>query len=732
MIESLQNVTFKSFDNYSTPDDIKFKNKNIIFGENGQGKSSLARILWDGFVRSGQSEANIRYFHRDYVKDNISVSSDDGLKGVYANFGKDNIDLGNEIQELKQDIKKKEEDKKGIEKRIQDSIDETNKEVLGIHKSFKGDTKIQVRSTTENPEKILEEYRRLDVEKYKDENTNQGQEVYNINDVLYTCSDIENFSPSYETLEQNKKDIEDVPELSVPNIDHLCNNFNSISNVLNNSYSDSNIPPLDIIEWITQGINLHKSESDCLFCGNNPINLENIQRAVDDYNADTKVADTKKLKEYQQDLQKFVRDAEEFDRLPWCGQSIKQDSFKVRKNTYFQSIEQLIGIIDQKIQSMNSPIDNLPLTHEELEDFSNYLTVKKKEFSEAKNKALQDIESKIDSINAIAKLKVALKVLSNNNISGYINNFKNAKLDLKNVNNEIEALKKKLKDKEESAADIAPFMEFLNSVLYNQLNLNFKLSLNESKDKYIIQTLDNQDISIYDISEGEKNLFALLYFYYEMYNDEEQKSPKDGISLVLVDDPVSSLDYANRSYVLRIVDSILKDFSQAFIFTHSIEDFADICYFWKNNKDASILRVRKDYEAKSYIEKAKDFETPYSMLFKEIYSISTSKNTLTLCEINHSPNSMRRVFEEFLKFKTSRGILPQISKIDDIKQVYKIATGKEMSKGMSRRLETLLGSINISSHRSTQLSEITIKDSAKTLMKIIEEMDKLHFNNMKS
>lgn len=44
MITEIQNLTLKSFKNYSTPQNF-FKTKNIIFGYNGRGKALWQRGL---------------------------------------------------------------------------------------------------------------------------------------------------------------------------------------------------------------------------------------------------------------------------------------------------------------------------------------------------------------------------------------------------------------------------------------------------------------------------------------------------------------------------------------------------------------------------------------------------------------------------------------------------------------------------------------------------------------
>ena len=65
----------------------------------------------------------------------------------------------------------------------------------------------------------------------------------------------------------------------------------------------------------------------------------------------------------------------------------------------------------------------------------------------------------------------------------------------------------------------------------------------------------------------------------------------------------------------------------------------------------------------------------------------------------------------------------------DIESLFFDATGRELGKNRRLNLGELLTFINVLSHRPIRAEEI-VKNS-KTLMKIIEDIDKVHFNEMK-
>lgn len=101
MIGKIDGLTKKSFKNYSTPDNF-FKKKNIIFGYNGRGKSSLASGIAEQFLLN-HDEAGLRYFDTDYVNDSLVIEDSEGklLKGVKATFSKPDVSIEESIKKIR-------------------------------------------------------------------------------------------------------------------------------------------------------------------------------------------------------------------------------------------------------------------------------------------------------------------------------------------------------------------------------------------------------------------------------------------------------------------------------------------------------------------------------------------------------------------------------------------------------------------------------------------------------
>ena len=103
MITQINNYTFKSFKNYTGPTEAPFKEKNILFGYNGKGKSSLSKGILDEYKKDASiSENNYRYFDKDYIKNSLLLEESNEIKGIVANFGKENVDIEKEISKKKE------------------------------------------------------------------------------------------------------------------------------------------------------------------------------------------------------------------------------------------------------------------------------------------------------------------------------------------------------------------------------------------------------------------------------------------------------------------------------------------------------------------------------------------------------------------------------------------------------------------------------------------------------
>lgn len=708
MITKVNQLNLKSWVNYTNPDEYNFDKKNLIFGENGRGKSSLAEGVYLEYVNKNDANS-IRFFKREFVDTIVSLQESTKINGVRAIFGDSNIDKEIEIRKLIEeiiDINPIDEDIKQVDLRIRDILDT-------LHESKKGDishfpTKQKKLSTSEL--------------------------LFSLESDLNKVLSIEESREKLKNLTGNTTEIEHQLEiLKATEVLEIMNFrldlLEPIQEMLNTSYDKSDIPSYSVVEWIRNGVDLHKSKNHCQFCTNS-IDVEEIEKKLELYLKNKKQKDSAILNNFIIDLRNTVESSVRvFTRIDDYARLMRITEDMSALTEVIKEIESFIKNLEIKINDMSERINqNLdPLRDAMINiDYLNNI------LKESRENQIKSTESKLDRIRDLVRGSIAASFLDDSNVQDLLRvrnelaeSLTTAKQKNIDTNESIEEIRKQI-------SEYSDFMEFINKVL-DSLEININLQLDTENDSHyvLVNSRTSENLSLDSISEGEKNLFALIFFYFELFNDENQENIKDEVKCVIIDDPVSSLDDTNRFYVLELVNQVFEidDDVQIFVFTHSWDDFCSLAYGKNNYK---MLEIYKDIidDSSSKLRKSKSTASPYRKLFTEIFLLSNMNRSDEMddCARYHSINSMRRIFEEFLKFKSSTNLLPQASNLENIVRIYNISAPAPMSKTWKNKLSSFLVYINVLSHTANR-SEHPSK-YAKILMKFIKDTDPLHFEAM--
>jgi wobble nucleotide-excising tRNase len=156
------------------------------------------------------------------------------------------------------------------------------------------------------------------------------------------------------------------------------------------------------------------------------------------------------------------------------------------------------------------------------------------------------------------------------------------------------------------------------------------------------------------LSEGEKTAIAFLYFLVQLKDRDFNLA--EGV--VVIDDPISSLDSSAIYQAFSFLKNEAKDAKQLFILTHNFE-FLKLLINWFEN--SGLKKTDKSYTMVVCTEAANgrsarlapldqlliDHATEYHYLFKVLYTFQ-SDGTILSCY--HIPNIARKVLETFLDF----------------------------------------------------------------------------------
>lgn len=731
MIDSIKDLTKKSFNNYSTPDNF-FKKKNIFFGYNGRGKSSLASGIAEQFLNSND-KVGLRYFNANYVNDSLVVEEPEGefLKGVKATFGNKDVSIELEIKKKRSQIA----DINGDKDKIKLERDQLRNEIDRLAKAKKGKVRIQLKKKKTLEADDIHWEGCLDIDWV----------LQQYDKDLAAAKEIEPNENNLRNIDGNKDyeaEISGVEDLALPKITYpdVSAKMERFKKVLARTYSD-NVPGSEIISWLMKGVALHGDSADtCLFCQNrSDFSIEDIQERVSHYANNEKQKDSRFLEEMLGEVSESIQDLKEslknkstlyifYDKSEIDGIFSFQEELR--------TLELLSCKLEKKLNSMN---DIITISEAEIKGVECLITSLKDRcdrLERARRDKLKELRSKNDKQNKLVNGAVGLTIEEDEDFKSRLGELKKLEKEVQAQYDKNKELQDEIEGLESEKSDYGDFMNFVNKVL-KSIGINIQLDHCRNNEKLYYLRHSNKkdgDLTVRDISEGEKNILALLFFYFELYKDKLQRKPKDEIKLILIDDPISSLDEGNRVYVLELVKHILKsEFEQVFIFTHSWNDFCDITYGvhrGEKNGGYEFFEVVKDGNSESSIDTIKgSITSPYNVLFGEIYELSKKdEGELNDCELYHYANSMRQVFEDFLSFKCGGRSIPTKNQEGTISDLYIKSLSKDMSVGSDfyGNLSAFLSFINILSHRPIRSDEVV--KNAKFMMNFIKQVDKFHFD----
>ena len=216
------------------------------------------------------------------------------------------------------------------------------------------------------------------------------------------------------------------------------------------------------------------------------------------------------------------------------------------------------------------------------------------------------------------------------------------------LDEKVRTLKQKAKNTHESASAL--------NTLFKVVFPYRKIEITDNDDQtgYILKR-DGSNCSFNSLSEGERNFIALAYFIYSI-NDAQNKLSDDGI--VVIDDPVSSLDKQAIFQIFSILANEMKKNTgrQYFILTQNLDFLGHLKEFYSKAIKENRIRLMcvSATDSGCVIEDInsllRDHRSDYYYVFTVIHGFKDS------CDLKDSylvVNLLRRWLETFLEFKFS-------------------------------------------------------------------------------
>ena len=700
--KSFQDFSWYRFFNNETFNDI-----NILYGENGSGKTCICNILksvsqnknfipgykpgevcllfndneykysitsdkWD----KRKNEEDILFFDREFVDKNIHLghNRDTQQGGQEQESGKMIIEFDSEAINLR-NTREKEKIEKEKQEKVIEKFREDNNDVLNFKLS---DEEIVLFKKFKN--KKRKEIKILNVETEKDKKT------------------IERKLETDRNLQKKVTDIQNsIVEIENKEIDLFLSDYDEYQAVFNFDLKEQ--VKIKAEETLIEKLKLYKDffeagfeiikthPKQCPFCQSKS-EEENIKIIIKTYNKIYDYTYKKQVEQFITDKQELINELEfikkevdEFDLSSIFLELKKLDQNYKIKSIYSVEEEKLykkpqtgkITELINKISKLKNPNEeNIKKLYDEVEkEFKKIKSFFKNIFKFIKQK--NELIQKFKSDNTDKKLQA--RITKNSEILNQIKrqiiflNEKKADLqkkkeqkekELKVFEKKLEVLKTKYKNtrtKYENYVSKEAFAKVLCKIeeYFQNFNFGFKLVLDTERratDKtkefpFAFKVLDSEETERNlkeGLSEGELQVLSLCFFFTFLGIQGNKKN-----KILVFDDPITSLDNSNLSCLVDLISYEKSNFSQTFVFTHHRTFFKFLRKKFKECNEYNIIRNKKEFGG-SFIckSKAKKFINKLKKFEEEIYDKADQGIDIELKIVEYG-QYLRYEVERFIK-----------------------------------------------------------------------------------
>ncbi|MEW6004996.1 MAG: AAA family ATPase [Stygiobacter sp.] len=644
------------------------KKINFFFGANGSGKTTISKVIANPgnynqceLTLENNNKNKIIVFNEEFIQNYFYTK--DLLNGIYT--------IGEGAKDIEEKITQKVQEKKTLQHQL-DNLKLTKKQKENEQTDSFGKFK---EKCWEIGYLKLESYFSNFFTGYRNSKKNFADkllEEYNSNksDLL----DLEQLKEKYNLIyDETIQRIDLITEISKSDIEKL-QSIEINQTILNTAIIGKKdvdiakmIEKLHNHDWVKKGKEYYDQNYNdtekayiCPFCQQKT--SDEFRKQLEDYFDESYNQQINELKEFKGKYETLTKSIKNyFETLL----TLDHKYINTQKNQLQDKIKIFVSTINNNFQILEKK-ENNPSEKLTIENVSNY-------FDEI-SKFIDEINKKIKNHNDIIENKSKEKSSLESQIWKYIveqlkneiENYNKNKTDIeKALNNLISQITEKenkingidieVSELEKQIKSVKPTIDSINKILESFGFKGFKLKSTDDGKHYQIVRNDGTDAKK-TLSEGERNFLVFIYFYNLIYGVENPDENINQDKILIIDDPVSSLD----SEVLFIVSTLIKNIldkvrgnkdsvKQMLIFTHNAYFFKEItfissresCYNKRNDTMYYIVRKKDNI---SFLDKYDTcpIKTSYQLLWDDI-----KRENIDCVSIQ---NSMRRIIEFYFKF----------------------------------------------------------------------------------
>ena len=639
-----------------------FRRFNLIYGWNGSGKTTVSRVLRalenrqvpsdcevelsvDGRrIREsafGAESVAIRVFNSDFVSDSVLALDSAGVAPIYV-LGEQSVTQQQEVESLKRQREKLDALLEARRRQRDAASDALDKHRIDRAKEIKE----ALRSPGQN------EYNNYTKSTYRARAERMLSEhdptVHRLNSTQRDTLRSQCYAtpkPSIVSVGYQLPDITEVAEVA------CCILETAVASEAIRSLQDD----ATLSNWVLEGVRIHRlrQSEHCLFC-DQELSEARLERLEGHFNA----AYENLLTRIDDYIEQLTGDVEAIGRVTLPNAAELYEQFA---QDYGGLVNQLGSTLDATTQFLHDVIREL--SDKRARAFESYslagrpppcdATIIERinqvirehnlmctEFGDRIHQAREQLESGAvaDSLEKYVELRKLVDTLDS---------------EIDQLQTQLRGLAREITHREQAIIEYLRPAEELNGELLNYLGHD-EIQFTVRDTGYEIT---RNGVPALSISEGEKTAIALLYFLKSL----EDRNFDLSAGIVVLDDPVSSLD-ANALYAaFGFIRERAKDAAQIIIMTHNFTFLREIKrWFMGGTRKSKSRFFMLDVEFEDGIRCSvlreldpllRDYESDYHYLFSQIYRHAQNEARGELGENYVLPNMARRLLERFAAFR---------------------------------------------------------------------------------
>lgn len=421
------------------------------------------------------------------------------------------------------------------------------------------------------------------------------------------------------------------------------------------------IQKLNLNDWVNQGRAYMQTDNICPFC-QQPTITEDFKKQLEDYFDESFTVSIKKISEFNDEYSRLSNDViNELTQIETKeksnnGTKMDIDRFSSYLKTLLSQINANKILLTEKIKEPSRSI-KLKSTKEQFDSIEKLI-----ESANGKTKNHNNIVNNYESERSSLIQAIWKYVVEDNKVD-----IEKYKKKISGLEKGISLLKKDVDDKEKACTDlnndikeltknvtsIQPTIDAINKTLQYYGFDNFEIVPSETNKSHYQIKREGGALAESTLSEGEITFITFLYFL-QLTKGSIDKETITEERLLVVDDPISSLDSNVLFVVSTLLKGIIKDIKEDFgnikqliLLTHNVYFHKEVSFIDGRAKEGNqtnywILRKNNKISSIQSFTMKNPIQTSYELLWNEIKNKDRNSG-ITI------QNTMRRIIENYFK-----------------------------------------------------------------------------------